>query len=51
VRDGRDELVLEPLHDPPASLGVIDLSRDPGHWTNATWAVFAGAERLPVRVE
>lgn len=49
ISSGASELDLELLRDPPASLSVLDLSTDPGHWMNTSIVLYFGGEQLRIR--
>lgn len=48
IMRGTSELDLEFLSDPPASLSVLDLSADAGHWMNTSLALYFGGEHLRI---
>lgn len=39
-----DTVKLAPVIDPPATLFVLDITSDPDHWINRSYAIYFGAE-------
>jgi hypothetical protein len=46
---GKDSVLLAPLSKKPATLFVLDLTPDPNHWINTSYASFFGLTKVSLK--